>query len=122
MCRQQTWNLLIKSDLKSLKLEVLQWFSNRDFSSLIDTNHRLLELAEVMLSKDGHFSSALMPIIASYGIQVLKQGRDPRLNLDIIREIGKNSNSGCCLTIAILSSGIAECPVIYLLSLVETCE
>ena len=109
--------------MKSLHLEVLQWFRCKDFATLNDTNYRILELAEVMiLIDDEKFNSALMPIIASLAIQISKHGRDPRPNFDIIRKISSKTTSGYCLTLAILNSGIAESPVIYLCSLIQTCK
>ncbi|XP_024935955.1 focadhesin isoform X2 [Cephus cinctus] len=124
-CRQQTWHLLIKSRItKRLQIEALQWMRIKNINMCLETNYRLLELAEVVAAnKDKQYCVSLMPFIVSTTIKLLEFNCDPRPNFDIVSLMIECSDSdSCSITVALLAEVISTCPSIYLFSVVQLCK
>lgn len=124
-CQQQTWHLLIKtSHAFPLQIEALLWFQTCNINSCINTNYRILELTELaILNKDRKLYIALVPLIASLALELVKNGCDPRANFEILSEIFKDGdNEAASVTVALLAELILICPAVYLNDVIRLCE
>lgn len=122
---QQVWQSLIKSKHNTyLQTEILLWMCTAETHSCINTNYRILEFAEkAALEKNKEYCTALLPMIASLIIQLLKQGSDPRPNFDItlvIVEYCDNCIGNLMLTL--MAEIVTLCPAIYLHDILKICE
>lgn len=124
-CMQQVWQLLIKSkhDLH-VQMEILFWLCTAENHSCINTNYRILELAEKAFSeKNREYCTALLPIIVSLTIQLLKQGSDPEPNFHVIfLIIDYCDNYIGNLMFTLMAEVITLCPAIYLHSALQICK
>ncbi|XP_003707265.2 focadhesin [Megachile rotundata] len=121
---QQAWQLLIKSKHSiCLQTEILLWLCTNDTRSCINTNYRILELAEkALFEKNKEYCTALLPMIASLTIQLLKYGFDPKPNFSLMFGIMNHCDS-CIgnLMLVLMAEIIVSCPAIYLLNALQTC-
>lgn len=123
-CMQQVWQLLIKSKHEShVQMEILSWLCTAENHSCINTNYRILELAEKAFSeKNKEYCTALLPIIVSLTIQLLKQGSDPEPNFYVIfLIIDYCDNYIGNLMLTLMAEVIILCPAIYLHSALQIC-
>ncbi|XP_026667483.1 uncharacterized protein LOC108622690 isoform X2 [Ceratina calcarata] len=124
-CMQQVWRLLIKSERGTrVQMETLLWLSTADDYVCVNTNYRILELAEKALSeRNREDCSALLPMTASLILQLLKNGSDPRPNFDIIHAIIDHCDSSIGnLMLTLMAEVVASCPAIYLYSALQICN
>ncbi|XP_043278207.1 focadhesin [Venturia canescens] len=120
-CRQQAWHLLVLANgTIELQIEILQWLQTASLERCLDTNYRILELAEITNTySNKSFSSALVFSITSMALELLRKNGDPRSNLDMVSNILDRSdyNSGNVL-MCLVAEMITICPSIYLLDIV----
>ncbi|OAD52680.1 Focadhesin [Eufriesea mexicana] len=121
---QQVWQLLIKSKHNTyLQTEILLWLCTAETHSCMNTNYRILELAEkAALEKNREYCTALLPMIASLIIQLLKQDSDPRPNFDIILLIMEYCDTYIGnLMLTLMAEIVTLCPAIYLHDILKIC-
>lgn len=125
-CKREAWQLVIKSDKASdLQTEILLWLcTNREYTC-VNTNRRVLELAEVMLQReDVEYCTALIPLIMSLTIQLLEHGHEPEQNFCVISKLIEQ----CCyndigdITLILMAEIILICPAAYLISALQICK
>jgi len=124
-CKQKMWQLVIKSNNTSdLKIEILLWLCTNQVDNCVDTNCRVLEIAEISLLKaDKEYCTALIPLIASLTIQLLEYGHEPIQNFCAIFDlIEQCDNSIGNLTIALMTEIILICPAAYLFNALQICK
>lgn len=121
-CRQNAWDLLIKSNgTVRMQIEVLHWLRTNNAESCIDTNSRILELVTFLnIKNDGAlFSSALIPLLMSMALQVLRHNGDPRPNLDMVLTILQHEHLDSGSVLACLAAEmIVITPSVYLFEIV----
>ncbi|XP_077265595.1 focadhesin [Temnothorax americanus] len=123
-CKRETWDLVIKSsDATNLRTEILLWLCTNRADTCIDANCRVLELADMTLSKrDQELCTALVPLIASLTIQLLEHGHEPVQNFCTILDLFE-----CCynyignITIVLMAEIILICPAAYLPDALQIC-
>ncbi|XP_029048678.2 focadhesin [Osmia bicornis bicornis] len=123
-CMQQAWQLLIKSKHSiHLQTEILLWLCTAETYSCINANYRFLELSEkALLEKNKEYCTALLPMMASMIIQLLKQGSDPKPNFDAMSSIiNYCDNRIGDLALVLMAEIIVSCPAIYLYNAMQMC-
>ncbi|KAL6256360.1 hypothetical protein P5V15_012477 [Pogonomyrmex californicus] len=123
-CRQEAWQLVIKSNnTTDLQTEILLWLCTNRADTCVDTNYRIIELADmVLLRKDTEFCTALIPLIASLTIQLLEYGYEPIQNFRTMLDLFE-----CCdnyignITLVLMAEIILICPAAYLLNAFQIC-
>lgn len=124
-CKHEAWQLLIKSNnTLELQAEVLLWLCTNRVDTCVDANCRLLEFAEVSLSKgDKEYCTALIPLIASLTIQLLEYGYEPMQNFCTILDLIEQSYDYIGnITIATIAEIILVCPAAYLFNALQICK
>lgn len=124
-CMQQIWQLLIKSRHGTyVQTEVLLWMCTAEIHSCINTNYRILELAEKAASEGNReYCTALLPMIVSLVIQLLQQGSDPTPNFHAILFIIDHCDSYIGnLVLTLMAEVITLCPAIYLYTTLQICK
>lgn len=124
-CMQQIWQLLIKSKHGTgVRTEILLWQCTGESHCCINTNCRILELAERGLQeKNREYCTALLPMVASLSIQLLQQGSDPRANFDIISAtIDHCEDRIGNLMLTLMAEVLVICPAMYLHSALRICK
>lgn len=124
--KQQAWQLVTESsDASNLKVEILLWLCINRTHICIDTNSRVLELAErSLLKKDVKYCTALVPLITSLTINFLEYGYHPAQNLSMILDLIEQ----CCddyigdIMIILMAEIILICPATYLSKVFNICE
>ncbi|XP_043582564.1 focadhesin isoform X2 [Bombus pyrosoma] len=123
-CMQQVWQLLIRLRHSiSVQTEVLLWMCTAEIHSCINTNYRILELAERAASeRNREYCTALLPMIVSLVIQLLQQGSDPTPNFHVILFIIDHCDSYIGnLVLTLMAEVITLCPAIYLYTTLQIC-
>lgn len=124
-CKKEAWKLIIESNSASdLQVEILLWLCTNRVHICIDTNYRLLELAEVsLLGRNAEYCTALIPLLASLTIQLLEHGHEPVQNfsmiLNLIEKYGYSHIGD--ITIILMAEIILICPAAYLFKALEIC-
>lgn len=124
-CKRETWQLIIKSSKTAdLRTEILLWLCTNRADTCIDSNSRVLELADMaLLRRDRKFCTALISLIASLTIQLLEYGHEPVQNFYTILDLFE-----CCysyignITIVLIAEIILICPAAYLLNALQICK
>ncbi|XP_014484720.1 PREDICTED: focadhesin isoform X2 [Dinoponera quadriceps] len=124
--KRQAWQLVIESnDASDLQVEILLWLCTNQTHSCIDTNCRVLELAEIsLLKKDIKCCTALVPLITSLTVNCLEHGHQPTPNFSMIFDIMEQ----CCddsigdIMIILTAEIILICPATYLLKVFDICR
>ncbi|XP_043255223.1 focadhesin [Colletes gigas] len=123
-CLQPVWQLLIESKHGvRLRTEVLLWSCTTENCVVVNTNNRILELTEkALLEKDVEYCTALMPMIASLTLRLLKYGSDPEPNFYMLSNIIDRCNIHIGnLMLALMAEIITICPAIYLYKALQIC-
>ncbi|XP_076762769.1 focadhesin [Xylocopa sonorina] len=123
-CMQQIWQLLIKSKHSTcVQTEILLWSCTAEKHACINTNYRILELTEkALIEGNNEYCTALLPMIASLIIQLLKQGSDPRSNFNILLvTIDRCDKRIGNLMLTLMAEVVVLCPPIYLYSILQIC-
>ncbi|CAK9809148.1 Focad [Anthophora plagiata] len=122
--QKKAWQLLIKSKHGiHVQTESLLWLYRAESQNCTNANYQILELAEKALSeRNREYCTALLPMIASLTVQLLKQGSDPRPNFDTI-SVTIDHCDGCIgnLMLMLMAEIIVLCPAIYLYSVLQIC-
>jgi len=124
-CKQKMWQLVIKSNNTSdLKIEILLWLCTNQLDNCVDTNCRVLEIAEISLLKaDKEYCTALILLIASLTIQLLEYGHEPIQNFCVIFDlIEQCDNYIGNIMISLMTEIILICPAAYLLNALQICK
>lgn len=123
-CMQQIWQLLIRSRHSTyVQTEILLWMCTAEIHCCINTNYRILELAEKAASEGNReYCTALLPMIVSLVIQLLKQGSDPTPNFHVILFIIDHCDNYIGnLVLTLMAEVITLCPAIYLYTTLQIC-
>ncbi|XP_076657419.1 focadhesin [Halictus rubicundus] len=123
-CAQRAWQLLIKSEHGvCLQTEVSLWLYTAETYSCINTNYRILEVAEkASREKNKDFCTAIAPVLASLSLQLLKHGSDPTSNFDTLLVIIDQCDTRIGdLMLALMAEVIILCPATYLHSTLRIC-
>lgn len=124
--KRQAWQLVIESnDAADLQVEILLWLCTNQTHTCIDTNCRVLELAErSLLKKDVECCTALVPLITSLTINFLERGHQPTQNFSMILDLMER----CCddyigdIMIILMAEIILICPATHLSEAFHICE
>lgn len=122
ICRQQTWHLLIKTPgTLHLQLNILQWLRTNDSITCTDTNTRILELAEFLVSnKNIDYCTAISPMIMSTALELVRLNCDFKPNIvmmeDIIEHVDKDIGS---LIMCLLAEMVPMSPSTNLLDIIK---
>ncbi|KOC63321.1 Focadhesin [Habropoda laboriosa] len=123
-CMQKVWQLLIKSKHGiHVQTESLFWLCTTGSQNCTNANYQILELAgKALLERNREYCTALLPMIASLTVQLLKQGSDPRPNFDTIFVTIDHCDS-CIgnLMLILMAEVVVLCPAIYLYSALQIC-
>lgn len=123
--KSEAWELLIKSNKTAdLQLEILLWLCTTREDACVDSNCRLLELAEISMQKGNtDYCTALAPLIASVTIQLLEYNHNPQNNFStLLRLIENCDNRIGNLMICLMTEIILICPDAYLIKVFRICE
>lgn len=123
--KSEAWQLVIKSSKATdLQMEILLWLCTSRESICVDSNCRLIELAETsMKKKNTEYCTALAPLIASVTIQLLEYKHNPANNFSmLLRLIRHCDNHIGNLMISLMTEIILICPDAYLSKAFRICE
>lgn len=124
-CKREAWQLIISHNASELQAEILLWLCTNRIHICIDTNCRLLEVAEESLRQSKTaYCTALIPLITSLTIQLLEYGNEPVQNFSMIQRMLK---ANCFdeigdIMIILMAEIILICPATYLLEALEICK
>ncbi|KAG7204192.1 hypothetical protein KM043_002028 [Ampulex compressa] len=124
ICKQQVWQLLIKLNNTSDEVyEALLWLPTHNADACIDTNCRIIELSEIyLLEHNKELCIAMLPMLASLALQLLKYGYDPRSNFETMSNIIELcSNYAGDIILTLMTEIIVLCPAYYLHSAMQVC-
>lgn len=121
-CRQRTWQLLIKTPCTlHLQLDILQWLRTNNLETCIDTNTRILELTEVLISrKNIEYCTAISPLIMTCALELLKLNCDIRPSITIMESIIEHINPDVAnIIMYLVAEMIVISPAIYLSDIIN---
>ncbi|XP_067208488.1 focadhesin [Linepithema humile] len=122
--KSEAWQLVIKSNKAAdLQMEILLWLCTNREDICVDSNCRLIELAEIsMQNGNTEYCTALAPLIASVTIQLLECNHNPQNNFFILLRLIKSCDSHIGnLMISLMAEIILICPNVYLSKVFRIC-
>jgi len=123
--KSEAWQLVIKSSKAAdLQMEILLWLCTSREDICVDSNCRLIELAEISVQKGNtEYCTALAPLIASVTIQLLEYNHNPQNNFSMLLRLIRNCDDYIGnLMISLMTEIILICPDAYLSKAFRICK
>lgn len=117
-------SLIRTQETTHLQLEIIQWLQTNDANSCIDTSNRILELAEYAVTeKNGELCLALLALVASAALDLLKFNCDPRANVLMMETMVEfaDHNVGS-IVMFLLAEIMGITPSVYLSNVIQIGE